>query len=835
MFAPKVMHHPADLGGLAYALPWLVPIDDATIATKQGGLLGSYEYVGPNPLAARPHELNDLSRALADLLGEFDRGWSLWFDVYRVPAAPYPDPREGWFPARAARILDEARFAAYNPPGSRNERHYEMRQVVSIHYLGDLRHRPRSPEETWLFSDPRVGLEGALSEAKATFDDGLARLERSLGHRMSLRRMQTRAVSGEVGTSREVDEQASFLHYCITGESAQVAPAPPGWRLDAMLGSVEVRGDAKLVVGDRHVRVIQVTQPPAFTSPAMLARGRLVSLPFPYRYSLRVLLLAREEAEKIISSTITGREQQMFGFLGSLLGNTPDARRMDRNAIDYADDASDAKQRLEKREVTFAAVTPVFVVHAATEEEADERAQAVRSALKDDGFLSSVRKTGALRAFLGSLPGETVANVTPVTMTNKNAAHLVNITSVWSGPTMHQSRKYPPGSPLTFVGRTVGNAPFRFGHHFGDVGHALFIGPSRSGKSALLKLIIAQHLRYRDAQIFAFDRRYAMYPLAAALASDGIAAHYDLGEDSGIGLSPFAYIHEGPAHREYAVSLIEQMMRLSNVEPTLDSRIALSKAIELLAGRSERNLEIVASLTQRREIRGVIESYLTSPWGKLLNSSHSAIDDRPVQIFETANLGAADAKYRLPIFRHLLYLIDRRANVRPSLAIFDEAWSFLGDDYMSKIMYELAKEWAKRGLSMILATQSPMDVLDDRSMKVIMELPTRVFTQNPVALDDDVMKAYIRLGLRPHEPYIIAQELRRPEQALYTSPLGRAIFSVDLGPVERAILLNSEGAELEHVRELVKGNPRHWLGTLLDEQVSREWGSHYRDMQRGNA
>ena len=57
-----------------------------------------------------------------------------------------------------------------------------------------------------------------------------------------------------------------------------------------------------------------------------------------------------------------------------------------------------------------------------------------------------------------------------------------------------------------FYAQTKGKTPFRFHCDVGDVGHQVILGPTGSGKSTYLDFLIAQFLRYPDAQIFVFDK-----------------------------------------------------------------------------------------------------------------------------------------------------------------------------------------------------------------------------------------------------------------------------------------------------------------------------------------
>jgi type IV secretion system protein VirB4 len=56
--------------------------------------------------------------------------------------------------------------------------------------------------------------------------------------------------------------------------------------------------------------------------------------------------------------------------------------------------------------------------------------------------------------------------------------------------------------------------------HVADVGHTLILGPTGSGKSTLVGLLMAQFFRYPDAQVVLFDKDHSAYVLARACGAD---------------------------------------------------------------------------------------------------------------------------------------------------------------------------------------------------------------------------------------------------------------------------------------------------------------------------
>src|SRR5204863_151866 len=91
-----------------------------------------------------------------------------------------------------------------------------------------------------------------------------------------------------------------------------------------------------------------------------------------------------------------------------------------------------------------------------------------------------------------------------------NLADLLPLTSIWPGLECNPCPAYPKGSPSLLYAATAGATPFRLNLHVSDVGHTLILGPTGSGKSTLVGLLMAQFFRYPGAQVFLFEIGHLM-------------------------------------------------------------------------------------------------------------------------------------------------------------------------------------------------------------------------------------------------------------------------------------------------------------------------------------
>jgi type IV secretion system protein VirB4 len=155
--------------------------------------------------------------------------------------------------------------------------------------------------------------------------------------------------------------------------------------------------------------------------------------------------------------------------------------------------------------------------------------------------------------------------------------------------------------PLLYA-QTSGATPFRLSTHVGDVGHMLIVGPTGAGKSVMLALIAMQFRRYKDAQVYIFDKGCSAR--AAVLAMGG--SHHGLGADSGEGIAfqPLRGI-DAMGERAWASDWICALLANEKVTVTPDVKDMVWSALGNLASAppQERTLTGLAMLLQSKALR----------------------------------------------------------------------------------------------------------------------------------------------------------------------------------------------------------------------------------------
>ncbi len=312
----------------------------------------------------------------------------------------------------------------------------------------------------------------------------------------------------------------TYLHACITGLRHPVrVPAIPMY-LDAVPATQDLVGGFRPRIGERHLRVIAVMGFPMDSVPEIL--GFLNRLPVEYRWSTRFIFLDPASAERALRVYRRNWFQKRHGLLGLLKEsfNFGTVTFANKDAVAMAQDADDAVGEASANAVRFGYFTCNVLLFDPDRERLDGTAREVVKQLQHRGFGARAEEVNALEAYLGSLPGHGYQNVRKPLLHTLNLADLLPLTSIWPGLEQHPCPFYPPGSPSLCYAATAGATPFRLNLHVSDVGHTLILGPTGSGKSTLVGLLIAQVFRYPGAQVVLFDKDYSAYVLAHACGAE---------------------------------------------------------------------------------------------------------------------------------------------------------------------------------------------------------------------------------------------------------------------------------------------------------------------------
>ncbi|MBB3464512.1 conjugal transfer protein TrbE [Rhizobium sp. BK377] len=802
MVALRLFRHTGP--SFADLVPYAGLVEEGVLLLKDGSLMAGWYFSGPDCESSTDGERNEVARQINQVLSRLGSGWMIQVEAVRVATADYSSPDRSHFPDRVTRAIDEERRRHFESDGG----HFDCHHAII------LTHRPPEPRRSafgkYLYSDPVSRKQGHAEIALSAFEAATREIEQYLATTLSIRRMRTRSLKAGRDSGR-YDELLQFIRFCITGENHPVRLPDVPMYLDCILTAQLLHGLAPKI-DNRFVAIVAIDGLPAESWPGIL--NSLDLMPVEYRWSSRFIFLDATEARVRLERTRKKWQQKVRPFVDQLFQTQ--SRSVDQDALSMVSETEDAIAEAASELVAYGYYTPVVVLFDDRAEGLQTKAEAVRRLIQAEGFGARIETLNATEAYLGSLPGNWYCNVREPLITTRNLADLVPLNAVWTGRATAPCPFYEEAAP-PLMQVASGSTPFRFNLHVDDVGHTLIFGPTGSGKSTLLALIAAQFLRYRDAQLFVFDKGSSMLPLTLAAGGD----HYEIGgEGEGAALSfcPLAFLSD-EADRAWACEWIETLIGLQGISITPDHRNAIARQIALMANSPGRSLSDFVSGVQVRELKTALRHFtVDGSMGQLIDAESDGLMLGHFQTFEIEQLMTMGERTLLPVLTYLFRRIEKRLNGAPSLIILDEAWLMLGHPAFREKIREWLKVLRKANCAVVLATQSISDAVRSGIMDVLKEsCPTKICLPNGSAREPGTRDFYERIGFNERQLDIVATA--RPKRDYYVvSPEGRRLFDMALGPLTLSFVGASGKDDLKRIRKLRGEHADEWPSIWLKER-----------------
>ncbi|OIQ97847.1 type IV secretion system protein virB4 [mine drainage metagenome] len=803
--------------GLPDLLSWAALVDNGIVLTKNGGFMAAWDYRGPDLDSATPEELRAMAARINAALKLGD-GWVIHCDAVRGPAPGYA--RQGAFPDRTTRLIDDMRRASHEGIYVG----YASRYVLSVTWFP----MPDAASKTAdLFVDGRV--KATASRNLERFKEQIREIEGRLSSLLHIRRL-TDEVNERTGAV--TSPLLAHLEQCVSmaPTSRPMVMAEVPMYLDAILGAHDFATGFVPRVGRRSLACIGLTGLPSHSFPGIL--DFLSRLPVSYRWSNRFIYLDPGQAEKVLNKYRGKWAQKRKSMMNLMRENAGgQATHVNADADRMASDAVQAMAEASSGMVLYGYYTSVLVLAHEDAALLDETVREVAKLIENHGFGARIEDVNAVEAYLGTLPGNTAANVRRPLVHTLNLAHLLPFTAVWAGPEKNPCPFYPPGSPPLLYAKTDGSTPFRLSLHANDLGHSVILGPTGSGKSTLLSTLVAQQFRYPNAQVFAFDKGYSMLPLCWAAGGQ----HYDIaGEHGELAFCPLGRVDE-PSEQVWAAEWLEQLCELQGVTILPHHRQEIFRAVVQLGAStdqmSQRTMTNLLVLLQDQTLREALQAYtLRGIAGTLLDAETDALAEDPFQVFEMEHLMNKGDKLVLPVLTYLFHRIEQRFKGQPTLLVLDEAWIMLSHPAFKAKIREWLKVLRKANVAVVFATQSLTDLIRSGIADVIFEsCPTKIMLPNPEAQTENIRPLYEGIGLNRRQIEILA--MATPKRQYYAMhPDGRRLFELGLSGPELAFVGASGKEDILRIRELKDqlGDawPAQWLRERGQSRAAEIWESY---------
>lgn len=797
--------HQSEEQGLSDLLNYAHFVEDGIILNKDGAFVMSYRFRGPDLHSARAVENDALAFSFNRMMMHLTDGWMVHVDELRVPSVNYPE--QGFFPDRVSMLIDEEQRQRYEAEGA----HYENLQFITFVWKFPY-FLTKSIRHWFVEGIEEQNQQENLSTLLTQF---IETIERCIGL-MSLHFRLEKLNSADL---------LSYLNVCITGELQSVAVPPQACFIDTVLGRKNVVGGYAPKIGNKLINVVSIL---GFLNDATVP-GLLEALgtyQMVYRWSNRFIPLSESTAENEIKRFQRNWHNKVKGFSGVLrevIVGRP-TEKINYDALQMKEQTENALTLNSNQSTRFGYWTSEVVLMHEDEETLSQAVKNLTRYIEQSGFSCLKEEVNALDAWLGTVPGHGSCNVRRVFLNAMNLAHVLPLHSIWAGAQVSSnSSLLPKNSPPAFYAATTGKTPFRFHLDVTDVGHQAILGPTGSGKSTYLDFLIAQFLRYQNAQIFVFDKDYSHQALTLALNGH----HYDVGKSEQLSFCPLSQL-ETENQRVRATQFIEDLVSLQGVVLTPEMKSEIFNTIQALSAKNNeknRSITIFRSYVQNEQIRSALKYYTIEGQVKLLDATHDSLEHGYLHTFEMGELLNQKPEIYLPILRYLFDQIESRLEQAqgrtPTLIILEEAWLYLSHEVFANKLKDWLKTLRKKNARVIFATQSLADLYDPGTKNLtattaaIMEsCPTKIYLPNS-AMEDEIKALYQKMGLSERQVDIISKVAMPKKDYYVVTPEGNRL--IELGLNTQSLALSLIGLSKEKTQRLIE----------MQKQYGEEWLYHW--------
>ncbi len=345
-----------------------------------------------------------------------------------------------------------------------------------------------------------------------------------------------------------------------------------------------------------------------------------------------------------------------------------------------------------------------------------------------DGLLYEERYN-LLNAFFATVPGNRQFNLRKQWALNSNYADLSFLFTIDTGSTWNPQLD----KEYLAVLESVHGTPYYLNLHSGDVAHGLITGATGAGKSFLTAFLLQSAQKYQPLTII-FDLGASYEMLTRTFGG----TYLNVGLKSpGFSINPFSL---APTHEN--INFLYLFLRvLIEAGGRYELTIADEKALYAALERVYKLPAEIRTLTNFASILGPLGEHLhrwtqAGQFGYLFDN---VVDTLSFARFQTFNFDGWD-KYPDVLEPMLFYVLQRASSEieRPEnaatfkLFVIDEGWIFFKKPIIRDWIMRAEKTWRKKNASMILATQSMMELANSGLLELVNEsCPTRIFLANP--------------------------------------------------------------------------------------------------------
>jgi len=782
---------------LSDELPWAAMVAPGVIVQKDGTLLRSFRFRGPDLAAATAEEFVSIAGRANNALKRLGTGWTLFFEDAKRPVRPYPSSQ---WPTPASAIVDAERRRSFARPGALLESEYYLSFVWG------------APTETARRAHSFFFEEQQASTSNTSIDRDLEYFDSKVAE-------VTDVLGGIFAEMHALDSDGLLTYLKSTLSTVEQRVRMPEFpmRLDSFLPDVPFFPGETPVLGDQFLSIFSVRGLPSSTFVGMLEQ--LNQLHFPYRWVTRFQCLSAADAEQRILKT----QRNWFAKQQSIQSHVTELLTNQRTAVvNPSADGKIAETRAALVELgndtaAFGFCTATLITWNANRDQAIEQARAMKAIVHARGFVTIDEGLNSLEAWAGTHPGNVHANVRRPLIHTQNLVHMLPLTAPSAGDRENRHLKKVTGVGTPHMHCSAGSSPYNLNLFVGDVGNTLIVGPVGSGKSTLLSMLALQWLRYPKARIILYDRdRSARAATMANASVPGFVQYFEPGHPKApLAFQPLRSIDD-PAEFVWAAEFVVLLLELQGI--AVDDRV--QKAVDdtlrqlVIEARAKRTLTRFAFLLSSRAQRlaEALRPYtLAGNYGQIFDGGGGASDGggayAPWRMYEMGTLMELGEKAVIPAIKYLDHCDSATYGDpmdAPLLKIYDECWRFMSHPTFRDVLRRDLKTLRKKNVAIVFATQEVVDAAANQALSstILSACQTQIYLADAGATTPALAAAYSGFGLTPSELALLAAAQPKRDY-YYRSIRGRRPFRLDLGPAALALAGASSPAD-QHDMDIIE-------------------------------
>lgn len=544
--------------------------------------------------------------------------------------------------------------------------------------------------------------------------------------------------------------------------------------LDSILPTDQIEVTSEYLVfngiNKRYGTALTVKNWPENTYPGIT--DSLLAVDAEITISQAFLTFAPEKAEDHIKKVRTHNNNWRKGFFTMVKESVTktESTNVNNDREIAANDADDALSSFTRHKMA-GHYNFTIMVYGNTVEELEESVRKVSKVMQSSAFVLQRERLHLLSSFSAVLPGQWSESVRWVFFMGPNVADNMMIRTVSTGEKLNHylSEQMRKPMPAISVFDTAYSTPYYFNFHQGDLGHAMVIGPSRSGKSMFMNFLISQFKKYEPSQVFIFDKdRSCRIP---SVMQDG--QHIDLNTE--IRINP-TWLLDEVGGKEWFAKWIEIPLTSRGYNLSAEDDQSIWSAIEGLC-------EIPREMRRLQQLKFHLPTHLSiqlEPWigdgpqAKFFDHEDDAFSLSSFMCMEMSGI-LQFKSVALAFMEYAFYRISQKLTGVPTLIYVEEAWFMMEVPEFANKINDWLRTLAKKNAILVLATQSLVEISQSRHFNAMLDnIPCQIFLPNEKAhLQHDLYQG--RFGLTDTQINTIKTMQRKREYYVVVPGASRKI------------------------------------------------------------